>query len=121
MATKKSFTKMKLEERILKELNISLRSIVNDPRLQFVSVTKVVLNGDFSQADCKWDTFDASKRGDAKKAILKVSQRLRGILSQKLGIRHTPRLEFEYDDQFECEQNIVELLANNPIGDKTSL
>lgn len=107
---KKTFTKIKLEERIMNEINSSLRAVVNDPRLQFVSVTKVTLNGDFSEALCAWDTFDNSTRGDAKKAIMKVASRMRGIISQKLELRHTPRLTFVYDDQFECEKNITELL-----------
>lgn len=113
---KKTFTKIKLEERIMNEINISLRSIVNDPSLQFVSVTKVQLNGDFSQAVCSWDTFDSSKRGDAKNAIMKVSSRLRGIISQKMELRHTPQLTFIYDDSFECEQNITELLDSTSNG-----
>lgn len=116
---KKTFTKVKLEERIMNEINVSLRTIVNDPRLQFVSVTKVVLNGDFSQATCSWDTFDNSKRGDAKSAITKVASRLRGIISQKLELRHTPQLVFVYDDQFVCEQNITELLQGVKNGDTT--
>ncbi len=115
---KKTFTKIKLEERIMNEINSSFRSVVNDPSLQFVSITKVVLNGDFSEATCSWDTFDDSKRGDAKKAIIKVAPRVRGIISQKLELRHTPKLNFVYDDQFVCEQNITELLngvkKNNP-------
>jgi ribosome-binding factor A len=110
---KKTFTKTKLEERIMNEINSSLRAIVNDPSLQFVSVTKVILNGDFSEAVCSWDTFDNSRRGDAKKAISKVASRLRGILSQKLELRHTPKLNFTYDDSFECEKNITELLSEN--------
>lgn len=110
---KKTFTKIKLEERIMNEINTSLRGVVNDPSLQFVSVTKVALNGDFSEASCSWDTFDSSRRGDAKKAIAKVSSRLRGIISQKLELRHTPKLNFTYDDSFECEQNITELLSIN--------
>lgn len=118
---KKTFTKTKLEERIMNEINFSLRAVVNDPCLQFVSVTKVVLNGDFSQATCSWDTFDNTKRGDAKKAILKVAARLRGIISQKLELRHTPQLVFLYDDSFECEQNITELLSEAKTGDKTYL
>lgn len=118
---KKTFSKVKLEERILNELNLSLRAVVNDPRLKLVSITKVALNGDFSEATCHWDTFDMSKRGDVKKAILGVSSRLRGILSQKLEMRHTPQLKFVYDDQFECEQNITELLNSTNSGDKTSI
>ena len=81
---KKTFSKIKLEERILNELNLALRAVVNDPRLKLVSITKVELNGDFSEAICHWDTFDMGKRGDVKKAIMGVKSRLRGILSQKL-------------------------------------
>jgi len=107
---KAGFSKIKLEEKILHEINSLLRSGVSDLRVQFMSVTRVELNNDFSLAKVYWDTFDSSKRGDSKKAIKGMSGKLRAKLAQSLKIRHTPQLDFIYDSQFEDELKITELL-----------
>ena len=107
---KKSFKKEVFEGRLTNEINSVLRTQVNDPNLKLVSVTKVELSQDYSQALVYWDTFDSSKRGDIKKAMEKIGGRIRSVLAKQLNIRHTPQLEFVYDAQFEEESKITKLL-----------
>jgi ribosome-binding factor A len=113
MARKKSNTNSKdlYQEKIKNELNILLRREISDPRLSLCSVTRVELNPDFSLANVYWDTFDASKRGDIKKAFEGISGRMRTLLAKHLDVRHTPILSFLYDSQFEDELKITELLS----------
>jgi len=110
MSAKNPYKKQRLEEQILFELNRVLRTETSDSRLQNVSITKVSINRDYSQAEVYWDTFDTAKRGDAKEAIGGMSKRLRSILAGTLEIRHVPSLVFKYDAQFEAEKNIVDIL-----------
>ncbi len=114
MARNVSFSREKFEEKILNELNSLLRSEVKDPRTQFISITHVELNKDYSQAKVYWDTFDASTRGNSKKAIEGMVGILRKKLSQNIKLRHTPELKFIYNSQFEDEMKISQLLAENP-------
>jgi len=65
---------------------------------------------DYSYAKVFWDTYDPTKRGDIKKAIEGSSGMIRSILAKELSIRHTPEIHFYYDEQFESEQNIENLL-----------
>lgn len=111
MAQKKTFKKDKYEERILAEVNTFLRTKVNDPRLQFVSITKVELNRDFSVAQVYWDTFESSHKGDAKKAIESAKGKIRSLLAQSLDVRAVPQIELCYDAQYESEQAIEQILA----------
>jgi ribosome-binding factor A len=110
LARKQGHNKVVFEEKMKNEINISFRRDIADPRLTMISVTKVELTADYSQAKIYWDTFDASKRGDAKKAVEGISSRLRNILAKKLDMRHTPSLTFIYDSQFEDEKNITKIL-----------
>jgi ribosome-binding factor A len=112
MARKKNNTNSRdlYQEKIKNELNVLLRREISDPRLSLCSVTRVDLNPDFSVASVYWDTFDASKRGDIKKAIEGISGRMRTLLAKNLDVRHTPTLTFFYDSQFEDELMITELL-----------
>lgn len=109
--TERGHKKEKFEERILAELNSLLRTRISDKRLQFVSITKVELNADYSEAKVYWDTFNGDLKEDAKQGMKAVSGKMRSHLAQVIKVRHVPNLEFLYDSQFESEREIEDLLA----------
>ena len=109
-AKKNSFKKSKLEERILQELNSFIRTKLGDVRLQFVSITKVELNVDYSVAMVYWDTFQTETRGSAKEAIESARNRMRQVLAESLETRVVPQLVLKYDAQYESEKSITDLL-----------
>lgn len=111
--TKNPFKKDKYEERLVNEINGLLRTSMRDGRLKFVSVTKVELSPDYAYATVFWDTFDASHRGDAKKAIEASAGHIRSELAKTLEVRHVPTLTFVYDNQFEEESKIDKLLQSS--------
>jgi ribosome-binding factor A len=100
------------QDKIRNEISLMLRREIADPRLTMISITRVELNQDYSVAKVYWDTFDASKRGDAKKAINGLTGKMRSLLAKNLDVRHTPILEFFYDSQFEDELKITQLLKD---------
>lgn len=104
------FSKVKYEERVRDVINSALRREFADPRLVNVSVTHVELTQDYSHAKVYWDTFDASKRGDAKEAIESTTSRMRKLLASKMEVRHTPEIHYVYNSQFEDESKINKLL-----------
>ena len=108
---KKAFGKVKLTERIQNIINGYLRTGLSDSRLQFVSITRVVLNRDSSVASVYWDTFDANKRGDVKKAIDSAAAKIRQHLASVLERRSVPQLQFFYDSQFDAENKIDQFAA----------
>jgi len=107
---KSPFKKEKLQDQILAEINRILRTETSDQRLRFVSITKVEVNKDYSVAKVFWDTFDSSKRGDAKEALGKSAGRIRSLLAGILTLRKVPAITFEYDNRFEAEQYITDIL-----------
>ncbi len=113
MARKQGHNKVVFEEKIKNEINLALRKNIADPRLTMVSITRVELTPDYSQAKVYWDTFDANKRGDAKKAFEGIASKLRSLLAKELNVRHTPQLEMFYDSQFEDERKIEDLLEKS--------
>lgn len=107
------FSKVKYEERVRDVINSALRREFADPRLINVSVTHVELTQDYSHAKVFWDTFDASKRGDAKEAIESTAARMRKLLASKMEVRHTPEIHYVYNSQFEDESKISKLLHSS--------
>lgn len=104
------FKKEKYEERLLNEINGLLRSHTKDDRLRKVSITKVELSPDYGYATVSWDTYDSGTRGDAKVAIEASKGFLRSELAKVLDVRHVPSLSFIYDNQFEEEKKIMDLI-----------
>lgn len=113
MAKKNNFKKAKFEERLLNEINSLLRTGISDGRLLKVSATKVEMSPDYAHATISWDTFDAHTRGDAKKAIESATGRIRSELARVLEVRHVPSLSFVYDNQYEEEKKITDLIKNS--------
>jgi ribosome-binding factor A len=121
MARKKNAnvnSKELFQDKIRNEISNILRREISDPRLNMISITRVELTPDYSQAKVYWDTFDASKRGDVKKAIEGVSSKMRTLLANNLQVRHTPVLFFYYDSQFEDELKITQLLNKSSTNDE---
>lgn len=100
-----------LSEKILNGSNAFIRTSISDSSLTFVSITRVELSDDLSNSKLYWDTFDASKRGDSKKAIESITGKLRTHLSKLLKMRHVPTITFVYDSQFDEEKKIDDLLV----------
>ena len=111
-------SKLKYEELVKNAINSALRRDVNDPRMTFVSITKVELSEDYANAKVWWDTFDSSKRGEIKEAIDHLKGRLRTLLAGRLEVRHVPELHFVYDSQYEDEQRIEQLLKGTNGADE---
>jgi len=102
--------KERYREKLKDELNLFLRTEIKDPRLTFVSFTKIELANDYSYANVYWDTFQTENKEGIQTALEKMSGRLRSLLAKVLDVRHTPSLKFIYDNQFEAEQEINKLL-----------
>lgn len=120
MAKKNTFKKEKYEERLLNEINGLLRSTIKDARLSRISITKVELSPDYGYATVSWDTFDSHTRGDAKAAIQTAAGKIRTELAKVLEVRHVPSLTFVYDNQFEEEKKIMDLLKGDVRDDDES-
>jgi ribosome-binding factor A len=120
MAKKNTFKKEKYEERLLNEINGLLRSTIKDARLSRISITKVELSPDYGYATVSWDTFDSHTRGDAKAAIQAAAGKIRTELAKVLEVRHVPSLTFVYDNQFEEEKKIMDLLKADVRDDDES-
>ena len=110
MARAESFSRLKYQEKLQIEINQLLRREFRDPRLQMATVTHVILNRDYSMATVYWDTFYANAKDEISEAMKSISGMMRSKIAERANLRHTPRIEFAYDSQFEDAANIDRLL-----------
>ena len=93
-----------------KEISTILMMEVKDPDIRFVTVTKVSTTNDLSYAKVYFTSLSNLDKKSLVKEVNEASSFIRGELAQRLELRHTPILEFVYDDSIEYAENIENII-----------
>lgn len=92
----------RISDLIKREVADVLSREVKDPRLSFVTITRVVMTRDLKVARIYFSTI---YEGEEFKAILKGLKSASGFVQRKLAsrinLRNTPHISFVYDGLFE--------------------
>ena len=83
---------------------------LNDPRLDFVTITAVKLSADLQQATVYFRTYTDDAIEAAQKGLNSASGYFRRQLGAALDIRRVPDLKFQYDTSLENAAKIESLL-----------
>ncbi len=89
----------------MEQLNIILGTEIKNPILKQVVVNAVKITNDLSFAKVYFTCFNED-RNLVLKELKDSSGYLRHELSEKIDIRHTPELIFEYDESLEYAKRI---------------
>jgi len=100
-----------------------LRRKANDPRLQMITITEVVVTPDTLRADVYYGTFDSMLGGDETQAgtqagLESAAGWLRRELGHRLRLRNTPELVFHYDPSLERSEHIASILDELGLSDE---
>lgn len=83
---------------------------LSDPRLGFVTLTDVTASPDFAAATVYFTTLTKAQREPSLRAL----ESSRGLLQSRVGralrTRHTPHLEFVYDDTQDRARRVTRLI-----------
>jgi ribosome-binding factor A len=105
----------RLAEEIREEVAAIIGRGVKDPRVGFVTVTRVALNPDLRTAHVNVGVLgDQAERDKTLAALRKAAGFIRRELGQRVRMRHTPELVFHYDAGLDATDRIAQLLAENP-------
>ncbi len=106
-----SLRSTRVGEQMKKELSDILGRKLKDPRVGFVTVTDVEVSGDLQQAKVFISVLgDADKREDTLKGLEKSKGFIRSELGQRIRLRKTPELFFEFDESIDYGNRIESLL-----------
>ncbi|WP_455662781.1 30S ribosome-binding factor RbfA [Pradoshia sp.] len=106
-----SLRSTRVGEQMKKELSDILGRKLKDPRVGFVTVTDVEVSGDLQQAKVFISVLgDADKREDTLKGLEKAKGFIRSELGQRIRLRKTPELFFEFDESIDYGNRIESLL-----------
>ena len=102
----------KVQEFIKQELSKIILTELKDPRIGFVTVTKVEVTGDLRTAKAYISLMGSDEQKAASwQALQKAVGHLRSEIGKRIKLRFTPELSLHIDESFEHSARINELLA----------
>jgi ribosome-binding factor A len=109
----------RLGEEVREEVAQLIAGELKDPRIGFVTVTRVEVSPDLRTARIYVGVLGTEKKRQASLAGLRQAAGfLRRALGQSLRLRYTPELVFIYDEGLEASDRVAQLLAEirRPVG-----
>lgn len=100
----------------MEQLNIIFGTEVKNPLLKNIVVTGVKITNDLSYAKIYFTCFNEDKDVILKE-LKESASFLRGELSKRIEIRHTPELKFFYDESLEYAKKIEKKLKKIATND----
>lgn len=100
----------RLNDAIQEEISMILMTEIKDEDIKFVTITDVETTSDLSYAKVYFTVLDDEKRASTLKALNNAASFIRGKLSERIEIRHTPELKFIYDTSIEYGNHIEKLI-----------
>ena len=91
-----------------KEISNIIQQDVNDPRLRFVTITKVVVSQDLKEAIVYFSSLD--KKNETLGALKKAKGYIKTILAHRIRMKFIPELQFRIDNSYEYGKRIDKLL-----------
>ncbi|MBF8377198.1 30S ribosome-binding factor RbfA [Alicyclobacillus mali] len=103
----------KVAEQMKKELADLLQHELKDPRLGFVTITRVDVSGDLQHAKVYVSVYGAEEAKETSLGVLsKAAGFLRGEIARRLHMRMAPELVFRLDESGEYSERIEQVLKS---------
>ncbi|MCL6573382.1 MAG: 30S ribosome-binding factor RbfA, partial [Bacillus sp. (in: Bacteria)] len=98
-------------EQMKKELSDIIGRKIKDPRIGFVTVTDVEVTGDLQQAKVFISVLgDEEQRENTLKGLAKAKGFIRSEIGNRIRLRKTPEIIFEWDESIDYGHRIDTLL-----------
>ncbi|HKZ30817.1 MAG TPA: 30S ribosome-binding factor RbfA [Vicinamibacteria bacterium] len=103
----------RLAEEIREQVARMIASDLKDPRIGFVTVTRVELAHDLGHARVHVGVLGGeAERKKSLAALQQASGFVRRELGKRLRIRHTPEIDFRYDKGLDATDRVARLLED---------
>ena len=100
----------RLKSAFQEEISMILMTEMKEENLQFVTITGCDITADLSYAKIYITVLDEKNKKETFELLNKKASFIRGKLSEKIEIRHTPELKFIYDDSIAYGQKIENII-----------
>jgi len=112
----KPVRRARVAEQVHHELSEILQREMNDPRVGWVTVTRVDMSSDLCHAKVFVSVFGDEKTQETSLRVLqRATAHVRGQLGRRLRLRQVPELQFKLDHSLEHGQRIMDILKETEI------
>ena len=108
----------RLNHAIQEEISKILMLEVKDEDIKFVTITGCDISNDLSYCKVYFTVLDENKKENIVSDLNNAASFIRGELSKRIDIRHTPELKFIYDTSIEYGNKIDTLMDKIKKEDK---
>ena len=103
----------RVQEALRQEISRIIQNEMKDPRIGFLTITRVELTKDLRFAKVFFSILGEDKHKHlALKGLNSAKGYIKGILSEKIKLRYMPEIVFKIDDTLEHAQHIFDILNN---------
>lgn len=111
----------RVAEEIRKVIGGIIHNELRDPRIGFVTITKVDLSADLRLAKISFSILGTEKQiRDTQVGLTRSCGFIRKLLGQKMRLRYIPELTFKLDKSIEYSIHISEILRKIAKKDKSN-
>ena len=97
---------------ILQELSVICAQEAHDSILKMINITNVTVTNDLGLAKVYYTTLeDVDRKALTKDLNDETASYLRTQLANRIELRHTPKIRFEYDSSIEYGNNIENIIS----------
>ena len=101
-----------LEKSLKREINNIIYRKINDPRIKFVTITRIKVSSDLKYADIFVTIFnDEAQQKKALKGLRSATKFIRGELGKDLKLRYVPNIEFKIDEDLEHQYRLLKIIT----------
>lgn len=101
----------RINEQLKKEVGRIIQDELNDPRVGFVTITKVDVTADLQQARVYFSVLGTDKqKRDTRVGLSRSAGFIRKLVGQKVKLRYTPKILFKLEESAEYSVRISEVL-----------
>jgi len=101
----------KVSRALKRHISDILREEISDPRIEFVSITKVEVQKDLRGAKIFYTVFDESaEKEEIRKGLKSAESFVRAELAKRIAMKFTPKLSFRRDVEKKKDQSVEEIL-----------
>ena len=101
-----------LEKSLLREINNIIYRKINDPRIKFVTITRIKVSSDLKYADIFVTIFnDEEQQKKALKGLKNATKFIRGELGKDLKLRYVPNIKFVIDKGLKHQYKLLKIIS----------
>ncbi|MBN2097397.1 MAG: 30S ribosome-binding factor RbfA [Candidatus Omnitrophica bacterium] len=101
----------RVSQEIKKEIGAMLHGEIKDPRIGFITITKVELSRDLHLAKVYFSFLGTDKQlRDTQVGLQRSRGFIRKLLGERIKIRYTPEIIFKFDKNLEYSVHIQEVI-----------